>query len=588
MTARTYLRWLSIPLVLLLGGTIARAQPVQPLAPSDRSSPRAAIQTFLDSGDALREFLARDYLPAPSRSKYEHLVLLAGKPIQDLDLSEVPPAARPKTGYAAANALYEILNRIPMPPPDQIPGAGQLKPAQGAELRRWVIPGTEIALVRANSGPHSGEFLFSADTVARADEFYERVRGLPYVRPVPLKELPELIATAGGWMIPYPWIQALPASLRMPVAGQAGWKWIGLALIAGILVLFLAITYRVSRLGDSLDPLPRAVVDLAMPIAVLVAMPAVEHLALVQLVLADSAGSGVELATTGVTILASAWLAWRLAVVVAEAIIAFPRARTERMEPHIVRAVAQMLGIAVATVLLASGADRLGIPLYGIVAGLGVGGLAVALAAQPTIENLIGGISLVADNAVRFGEICKYGDHLGTVEKVGIRSTRIRGDDRTLANIPNAVLAKMPIVSLTRRDQMLIQAVLGLSGAASPEQLRTVIARLRELLEGDSRLDPASAHVFLVNLGISSLDVEMSAYVRTTDTTEFFRVREEVLLRALDIIKQCGTPLAYSTQTLYFGDDRGGAPINANVAVVSIQKSQDREAPGEPSNERPV
>jgi len=113
MAPRTYIRWFSLPLALLLGTSIALAQPVQPLKPADRSSPRAAIQTFLDSGDALREFVAQDYLPSPSRTKYDHLLWLAGKPIASLDLSAVPPVARPKTGYAAANALYEVLSRIP-------------------------------------------------------------------------------------------------------------------------------------------------------------------------------------------------------------------------------------------------------------------------------------------------------------------------------------------------------------------------------------------------------------------------------------------------------------------------------------------
>jgi hypothetical protein len=103
LAPRNGIRWLSFPLALLLGGTITLGQEVHPLKPTDRSRPRAAIKTFLNSGDTLREFLAQDYLPSSSRPKYDHLVLLAGKTIQGSDLSEVPPAARSKTGYAAAN-----------------------------------------------------------------------------------------------------------------------------------------------------------------------------------------------------------------------------------------------------------------------------------------------------------------------------------------------------------------------------------------------------------------------------------------------------------------------------------------------------
>jgi MscS family membrane protein len=573
------IRWLSLPLALLLGATIAVGQQVQPLKPADRSSPRAAIKTFLDYGDAFGE-LARDYLPSPSRAKYDRLILLGDKRNQGLDLSEVPPAARTKTGYAAANALYEVLSRIPLPPPDQIPDADQIKTVGSADAQRWVIPDTEIALVRAKTGPHSGEFLFSADTVARAMEFYERVRGFPYIRPVPMKDIHDTISTAGGWMIPYSWIQTLPAWLRVPIAGQSGWKWIGLALILGALALFLAITYRAIQLGDDLNPLPRALVRLAMPVAVLLALPAVEHLTLVQLVLAESVGSAVELATTGITFLAFAWLAWRLASVVAEAIIASPLYGSSSVDPQIIRGGVRLLGIFAAAALLTLGADRVGMPLYGIIAGLGVGGLALALATQPTIENLIAGISLVADKAVRIGEYCRYGDALGTVERVGIRSTRIRGDDRTLTNIPNAVLAKLPIVSHTR-DQMLIQSVFGLRCETTPEQLRYVLVGLRQLLKCDPRVDPESARVRFVKLGASSLDVEMFAYVRTTNWAEFLGIREDILLRVMDIIEQGGTALAFPSQTLYLGRDRGVDSIKARAAEASVQEWRDKGSLGE-------
>jgi len=581
MARRNLICSLTLALALLLSATVGLAQQVQPLKPADRSSPRAAIQTFLDSGDTLRKFLAQDYLPSPSRSKYEHVLLLAGRPNEGLDLGQVPPAARPKAGYASANDLYEVLSRITLPPPDQIPDADPTKPAGNADAQRWVIPDTEIALVRAKTGPHSGEFLFSADTVARAGEFYERVRGLPYTRPVPLKDLPDLVSTAGGWMIPYSWIQALPASLRAPIAGQSGWKWIGLALILGTLALFLKITYRVTRLGDDRPPLPRAWARLAMPVAVLLAMPAVEHLTLVQLILAESVGSAVELATTGITFLASAWLAWRLAAVVAEAIIASPRVGPESLDAHLVRGGVRLLGIGAVAALLAFGANRVGLPLYGILAGLGVGGLAVALAAQPTIENLIAGISLVADKAVRIGELCQYGDALGTVEAVGVRSTRIRGLDRTLTNIPNAVLAKMPVVSLTRRDQMLIQTVLGLRYETTPEQLRTVLVNLRQLLNGDPRVAPDSARVRLVKFGDSSLDVEVFAYVRTADWVEFLGIREDLLLRVLDIIEQGGTALAFPSQTLYLGRDGGTDANKAKAAEASVKEWPDQGSLGE-------
>jgi len=194
--------------------------------------------------------------------------------------------------------------------------------------------------------------------------------------------------------------------------------------------------------------------------------------------------------------------------------------------------------------LLALGANRLGIPVYGIVAGPGVGGLAIALAAQPTIENLIGGLNLFADKPIRVADFCKYGDAVGTVEAIGIRSTRIRGIDRTLTTIPNAALAKMPIVNLTRRDQMLIQAVIGLRYDTTPEQLRYILVRLREMLLGHPRVHPEPARARFIGFGASSLDIEVFAYVMTSDWNVFLGIREDILLRAMDVIEQGGSAIA--------------------------------------------
>jgi MscS family membrane protein len=578
-TRRLCIRVVSFVLAWSLGATIAlgQPQPLHPLKPADRSSPRAALQTFLDEGDAFGDFAAREYLPSPSRSKFERLESLGQRRNQGLDLSEAPQASRTKAAYAAANALYEVLSRISLPPGDQIPDAVQMKAMGTADTQRWVIPDTEIALVRAKAGPHSGDYLFSPDTVSRAGEFYERVRGLPYTRPVPLKDMHDIISSSGGWLIPYAWIKALPAPLRVHIAGQAGWKWIGLVLVVAALVLFLAIVHRATRVGDDKTPLVRALAGLAVPVAVLLAIPVVGHMALAQLVLVEAVGSAVEVALTAVTFLTLAWLAWRLASVVAEAIIAHLIVGAEALDAHIVRGGVQLLGIVGATVMIVMGADRVGMPLYGIVAGLGVGGLAVALATQPTIENLIAGISLVADKAVRVGEYCKYGESSGTIEAVGIRSTRIRGDDRTLSNIPNAVLAKMPIISLTQREKIVIRTVLGLRYETTPVTLRAVLEALRTLLTDDPRVYPESARARLVNLGESSLDIEVFAQLRTTDGLEFLGIQEDLLLQMLDVIERHGAALAFPSQTLYLGRDRDNDSIKARAGDASGQ-GQDRGA----------
>lgn len=551
------MRRLVAVLTLLLVATFATAQAqMHLLKPPDLSSPRATLKTFLESGDELAGFLAKDYLPAPTREKFGHASSLTSRNLRALDLSEVPPATRSRAGVTALAALYEVLNRLPLPSFEEIPNAEQMAARSATNAKRWVIPNTEIALVRAETGPRAGDFLFSADTVAQAADFYARVRGLPYVRPVPLENLHEVLSTSGGWMFPYASIRALPSWLRAPLADHAVWKWIGLALTLGVYALVLWLAYRASQLGGGDHPLRKALPQLGLPVAVLVATSVAAYFALMQIYLGGGVASAVELAATAIMFITGAWTSWRFATVAAETIISSPNIGPKSMDAHMIRVCARLLGIVGGAVFLALGADRLGIPLYGIIAGLGVGGLAIALAAQPSIENLIGSMNLFADNPLRVGDFCKYGDQSGTVEAIGIRSARIRGVDRTVTTIPNAVLTKMPIVNFARRDKILINSIVGLRYETTPEQLQQVLARLREMLLAHPRVDPVPARVRLVGLGASSLDVELFAYVLTADWSEFLGIREDILLHVMEIVNQSGTALAFPSQTIYLGRDQ--------------------------------
>ncbi len=569
-------RRLTISLAFFCLATPALGQePELPLKPADLSSPRATLQTFLEAGDAVGAYLAQDYLPSPSRTKFAHLYSLAGPIIKCLDLTEMPPAARLKGGPSAASALYDTLSRIQLPLFEQIPDAAQLSGFSGAKAERWVIPNTEIVIERAKSGPRSGEFLFSAGTVARADEFYERVRKLPYARPVPLEYFREITISSGGWMIPFAWIKALPPWLRAPIARQSVWKWIAFFLLLGCSVLLLRPVSRLSRRVSDQRPFLQALARLALPLFFLLATPVVTYLALAQINLISWVAQVIELASAAIMFLAGAWIVWRIAPVLAEALIATPKINTESIDAHLIRICTRLLGIVAAAGLLAVGAQRLGLPVYGIVAGLGVGGLAIALAAQPTMENLIGGLSLFADKPIRVGDVCRYGNDEGTVEAIGIRSTRIRGRDRALTTMPNAVLSKMPLVSLSQRDQMLIQSVIGVRYETSPEQLRYLLVKIREALLGHPKIQPDSVRVRFVNFGASSLDIELFAYVKTTKRPEFLSVREEIFLQVMDIVKESGTGFAFPSQTLYFGRDGGLDPKKTEEAEVQMRQWRD-------------
>ena len=552
--------------------------PANPLKPPDRSSPRAALKTFLDAGDTAAAFLAKDYLTSPSRAEFHRLVSLVDQLLLGMDLSRVPPATREKTGRLAALALYETLNKIQLPPTDAIPTVDSPNLLTITNASRWVIPDTDIVLVRSLGGPRGDEFLFSTETVARAEDFFEHVQGLAYTRPIPLENIREIVIRGGGWLVPYAWVEAMPAWLRSPLAGQAVWKWMALALLLGGFVVGLILAYRVSRWGGNDSRFLRALAQVALPAFFLVATPAIAYLALVQINFRGGVASAFEFVATSGMFLAGAWISWRFAPVVAEAVIASPRIPTEGIDAHLIRICTRLAGIVAGAALLAMGADRLGLPVYGIVAGLGVGGLAIALAAQPTVENLIGGLSLFADKSIRVGDFCRCGSDEGTVEAIGIRSTWLRGADRTLTTIPNAALSKMSVVNFGRRDEMLIQSTLGVRYETRPDQLRFLLVKIREMLVMHPSIDPDSVRARFAGFGASSLDIEVFAYVKTTNRGEFLGIREDILLRVMDIVDQSGTGFAFPSQTLYLARDRGLDVDQSNAAEAQVRqwRAEDR------------
>ena len=199
----------------------------------------------------------------------------------------------------------------------------------------------------------------------------------------------------------------------------------------------------------------------------------------------------------------------------------------------------------------------LGVNVSAAVAGLGIGGIAIALAAQKTLENLIGGISLFADRPVQVGDFFRYGDQVGTVEEIGLRSTRIRTLDRTVVTIPNAEFSNLRLESFARRDRMRLWTMVGVRYETTPDQLRYLLAQLREILLAHPRVTEEPARVRLVGFGAYSLDLEVSAYVDTSEWNEFLGIREDIYLLFMDAIKEAGTGFAFPSTTTYVGRDEG-------------------------------
>lgn len=195
--------------------------------------------------------------------------------------------------------------------------------------------------------------------------------------------------------------------------------------------------------------------------------------------------------------------------------------------------------------------SELGYAVTSLVAGLGIGGVAVALGAQKTLENLFGAFSIGADQPFIQGDAVKVGDVSGTVEVVGLRSTRIRTQDRTLVTIPNGKLADQQIESYAARDRLFLNAPLRLVYGTSAAQIRDILEGVEATLRQQPKLFPDGITVRFVGWSDSSLNIDVSAWFNTTDWNEFMVIRQELLLRFMEIVERAGSAFAFPSRTVY-------------------------------------
>jgi MscS family membrane protein len=560
--------------VALVSSTFAAASDAgeldrHPLNPPDISSPRAALNTFIaEASAAVDAYYAGNIERMRARADRALGTLAADLPATDAGFLKA---------IESSLFLLEILIRVDLPAAAEIPGA-ETAPEQLPAY--WRIPRTELRLVRVQG--ETGEFIgyrFSADTVERLPEFYQRVRSLP-VRPGNSRYdgAVERFRLGPGFAAPafvVSAVQGLPLAWFTSFAGEPLWKWAALALAAiGALGVF-GLAYRVAaRLDDGKR-------STAWPTAVVRPLLAVSALGLL-LFLRFAAVDVIRLTGTQrdwvvglLSIFAHAaaiWLIFLVAMRVADAVIRGRDMGIYALDAQLVRLVSKLLALMLALYTIVDLAETLGTPVAPVLAGLGVSGLAVALAVRPTLENVVAGFVLFADAPVRVGEFCRFGEKMGTVEAIGLRSVRLRGIDRTLITVPNAEFCQLQLVNFTRRDAILLQSRLQLRHETTPDQLRLVLARLRELLIRHPMVSPDPARVRFVQYGESSLDLEIFAYVKTRDFSEFLAVQEDLNLRIKDVVERCGTGFAFPSRTLYVARNADLDAELAEAAATEVER----------------
>jgi len=206
------------------------------------------------------------------------------------------------------------------------------------------------------------------------------------------------------------------------------------------------------------------------------------------------------------------------------------------------------------------------------IAALGIGGIALALGAQKTVENFVGSVTLIADQPVRVGDFCKVGDVVGTVEQIGMRSTQLRTNDRTVVTIPNGEFSSLKIENFFHRDRFWFHPVFRIRFDATPDQIRYLLVEMRAILYAHPKVDPSSARVRFIEIGTDAFKLEVFSYILAADFDRFLEIQEDIYLRMMDVVASSGTGFALSSQTVYLAKEKEPSEEKAAEAQEKVKK----------------
>jgi MscS family membrane protein len=264
-----------------------------------------------------------------------------------------------------------------------------------------------------------------------------------------------------------------------------------------------------------------------------------------------------------------AWLALRISDLGVDRLRKALESRHNTFSRSALPLATRILKLTILIFALTAVLGRLGFQTTALLTGLGIGGVAVALAAQKTIENLFGGVSVISDRPVFVGDFCRFGERTGTIEDIGLRSTRIRTLDRTMLTVPNGEFASMILENFSKRDKLWFHHTLNLRRDTTPDQVRQILSAIQKLLTEHPKVETGPIPVRFVGVGTYSLDLEVFAYVLTSNGDEFLTIQQELLLKLLDEVAAAGTALALPTQ----------ASVSYSIQPVPIGPASEERGP---------
>ncbi len=512
----------------------------------DTSSPRATLKGFmtvmteryemtLGPQSLFQTYLRSDRL-FPEKVDIKETVDMLQRDramsLKFLDLTDIPVAISEQSGWRLTLQLMEIFHHIPMPSLSDVPDANAM---QEQSLKKWTLPGTEIRIGLIESGPRAGQYQFTKETVAEIPVFFERIRNMDFAAGSPpfmydtVFNLPTGLVAYLSYVVPPRWFMDIPSSLTYTLFGEPIWRWGALLLLLFLMgwVLWLSV-----RLSGRISFHHGAIVSLIR------IMPAVTLVLLVPFicfVLGDVLRvtphlyGRITLALWGMFYLALTWVVWGFGEMIAEWIIGFERIHTDSTDSQLIRLTARLIVMGFGVGILIEGANRIGLPSYSIMAGLGVGGLAVALAGQQALVNLLGSLIIMFEKPFRIGHTIKTGGIEGTIENIGFRTAKLRTADGVLLIAPSSELIRHPIENLTMRDSWRFKKTLYFSLESSIDTIQAFKRDAEGYIASDIDVLELTQRVALIDIGPYGYGVLIDFLLGTSDYDKQLAASDRIL-----------------------------------------------------------
>jgi len=534
----------AIVLVAIISGhagcALAQTNP-HPLAPPDLSSPRAALTNFLTLMNGAYQHWKTEGRTYQNRRQRAAITRLAH---QFFDLNDIAPSVRNNVGRETAVYIKEVLDRVELPPWEEIPDEATVAAKPGG-LSRWTIPQTEITLVRLKEGLREGQWVFNSQTDERAAEFYEHIKHLPY-KPGASEGLYELFVSEPGWMIPQSWIRALPGWMQARPGGQAVWQWCALILTLAVTAALMVLVYRIMGRWSRDQRGASYYLAMVFPIfAVILPQIATDFLSDEVFVtgrLFAVLDFALDLVSLGALVVVILGVTNRLAT----ALMALPWFKPRRLDAHLAQLIVRAMGVAGAVVAVFEGGRYLGVPLTTLVAGVSVSGLTVALAAQDGLKNLFGSLMILLDRPFQVGDLIRIKGHEGHVESVGLRSTRIRDANGHVVSISNEEMARLDSKNISSRSHLRRQEILRLRADTPAERIRSFVKFVRGILENHEGLDPKFPPSVQIGFSDDAVTVTITYCYHPPNFAAFEGFNEKVTLQILEAMAKEGIQLSHA------------------------------------------